>query len=120
VATDHLIWFKLSYYQSVRKPQQSSMADDTPRTLVCLIEGISVVFKIMPTGGMNIMDLKNLVKEKGKNSMFSDVDAYDLTLWKVGISMASDSTTDSFCRFIFHSFPKISESTSLVKTCQAQ
>jgi hypothetical protein len=54
--------------------------------LVCLIEGESVIFDIMPTVGM-IKRLKVLIKEMGKNGVFSNVDAKDLTLWKVGMSI---------------------------------
>jgi hypothetical protein len=39
--------------------------------------------------------LKDLIKEKGKNGVFRGVDAHDLTLWKVRMTMASDSTTNS-------------------------
>ena len=73
------------------------MADDAPRTLVCLIAGESSLFKVRPTGGMDIIDLKDLIKEKGTNATGHAVLAKDLTLWKVRMTMASDSdsTTNS-------------------------
>jgi hypothetical protein len=71
------------------------MADDTPRSLTCLIEGQSEVFGVKASGGMMIMYLKDLIKEKGKHSVLTNVDAFTVTLWKVGVSMASDSTTYS-------------------------
>ena len=71
------------------------MADDTLRTLVCLVSGESSPFKVNPTISMNIMDLKGLIREKGINRVFSSVDAKDLTLWKVRMTMASDDTTNS-------------------------
>jgi len=67
------------------------MADDAPRALQCLIEGESLLFKVKPTGSMYIADLKDLIKEKRKNGVL----AKDLTLWKVRMTMASDSTTHS-------------------------
>jgi len=73
------------------------MADDTLRTLVCLIAGESSLrlFKVNPTVSMDIMDLKGLIKEKRKNGVLSGVDAKDLTLWKVRMTMARDDTTNS-------------------------
>jgi Crinkler effector protein N-terminal domain len=72
------------------------MADDALRSLVCLVEGDeSLRFIVEPTGSMNIIELKILIKEAGKKSVLSDVDANDLTLWKVRMTMASDSTTKS-------------------------
>jgi Crinkler effector protein N-terminal domain len=71
------------------------MADDVLCALQCLIEGDSSLFKVKPTGSVDIMDLKDLIKEKCKNGVLSGVDASDLTLWKVRMTMASDSTTNS-------------------------
>ena len=59
------------------------MADDAIHALFCLIEGQSSVFKIKPTGNMQIYDLRALIKEKKKDSVLSGVDPDDLTLWKV-------------------------------------
>ena len=71
------------------------MADDAPRALNCLIEGDSSPFKVKPTGSNDIIDLKKLIWEECKNGVLSSVDASDLTLWKVRMTMASDSTTNS-------------------------
>ena len=68
------------------------MADDAIRALICLIEGESSLFRVKPTGSMVIIELKELIKEEGING---SVNAMDLTLWKVRMTMASDSTTDS-------------------------
>jgi hypothetical protein len=43
---------------------------------------------------MDIMELKDLIFEKGKHSVLKGVDAKDLILWKVRMAMASDSTTN--------------------------
>jgi hypothetical protein len=67
------------------------MADDALGALFSLIEGESVLFKVEPTGSM----LRELIKEKGKNGVLKSVNAADLTLWKVRMTMASDSTTNS-------------------------
>ena len=71
------------------------MADNTPRRLICVIAGESALFRVQPTGSMDIIDLKNLVKEEGKNGVLHNVDAKDLTLWKVRITMASNSIPNS-------------------------
>ena len=71
------------------------MADDAPRALTCLIEGDSSLFPVSVTGDENIMVLKDLIREKRKNGVLSNVDAADLTLWKVRMITASDSTTNS-------------------------
>jgi hypothetical protein len=71
------------------------MADDALRTLVCLVEGDRSLIKVKPTGSMDIIDLKNLIREEGRNGVFRSVVAKDLTLWKVSMSMASDNTSNS-------------------------
>jgi hypothetical protein len=71
------------------------MTDDGSRALVCLIAGESTVFRVRPTGKDDIIDLKGLIKEIGINSTEHAVLAKDLTLWKVRVTMASDSTTNS-------------------------
>jgi hypothetical protein len=71
------------------------MADDSPRALLCLIEGDSSPFRVKLAGDTDIIDLKDLIKEKRKNGVLSNVNAKDLTVWKVGTTMASDSTTNS-------------------------
>ena len=70
------------------------MADDAPRTLICLIQGTSTLFKSKPNGSSDIMDLQEMIKKNNSNYLQS-VDAGTLTLWKVRMTMASDRTTDS-------------------------
>jgi len=71
------------------------MADDTRRTLVCLIEGDSSLFSVKAAGNMPILKLNDLIVEKRQNGVLKNVDAADMRLWKVSMSMASDSTTHS-------------------------
>jgi hypothetical protein len=54
------------------------MADDAPRALICLIQGESVLFRVEPKGSVDIIGLKELIKEKGKNGVLKNVDAVDL------------------------------------------
>ena len=70
------------------------MADDDHRTLICLIQGTSQLFKLKPNGSSDIMDLQEMIKNKNSNYLQS-LDTSALTLWKVRMTMASDSTTDS-------------------------
>jgi hypothetical protein len=89
-------------YELPTMPQSSiaddaSMADGVVRSLVCLIEGDTVVFPVESEGNSSIMKLKEDIKEKRKNGVLRSVDAVDLILWKVRVSMhrvASDSTTN--------------------------
>ena len=55
--------------------------------LTCLVAGESSVFSVMPKENKDIIDLRELVKEEGKNRVFRDVDAMGLTLWKVRMIM---------------------------------
>ena len=71
------------------------MADDTPRSLVCLIAGESSLFTVEPTGSTRLVDLKNLIKKEVINATENAVLAKDLKLWKVRMTMASDNTTNS-------------------------
>jgi hypothetical protein len=48
------------------RPRQLSMADDASRSLLCLIEGDSSLFRVKPTGSMDIMELKDLIFAKGQ------------------------------------------------------
>lgn len=43
---------------------------------------------------MDILKLKMLIKEQLKNGVRGSVDAPDLTLWKVRMTMANNSTTN--------------------------
>jgi hypothetical protein len=75
-------------------PTLPTMADNALCALICLIEGNSSLFRVEPTGDMNmIMMLKKLIKEEVTNAT-EHVLAEDLTLWKVRKTMASDSTTN--------------------------
>jgi Crinkler effector protein N-terminal domain len=76
------------------RSQQSSMADDATRALICLITGESTVFKVQPNRRDDIMDLKELIKGEGKNGVLNSVLAKYLILWKVRTTMASDSSTN--------------------------
>ena len=58
------------------------MADNALRVLICLVEGDSSLFKVEPTGDMDIMDLKDL-KWENKNHVLNGVDSNNLILWKV-------------------------------------
>ena len=71
------------------------MADDSLRALLCLVEGEPFVFRVKPAGNTDIIDLRGLIKEERKNGVLSNVDAAVLTLWKVGTTVASDSTANS-------------------------
>jgi hypothetical protein len=70
------------------------MTDDASRTLIP-IEGELSPFVVKPTGSMMILELKELIREECKNGVLSSVLAKDLILWKVRMTMASDSTTNS-------------------------
>ena len=71
------------------------MADNAARALICLIEGESQLFRVKPTGSMDVITLKELVKDSGKNGVLSSVASKDLTLWRVRVSMASADAADS-------------------------
>ena len=73
---------------------QLNLANDALRGLICLIEGDSSLFIVEPTRSIDIIDLKELIKEKGINTTEHAVLAKDLILWKVRLTMASDSTTN--------------------------
>jgi hypothetical protein len=61
----------------------------------CLVEGENTVFPVTAPLTTPIYVLKDKIKEERKNGMLSRVDASDLTLWKVRMTMASDSITNS-------------------------
>lgn len=71
------------------------MSDDSPRALVCLIEGDSSPFRVELSGNKFIIALKNLIKEEGIDPTEHAVFAKDLTLWKVKMTMVSVSATNS-------------------------
>ena len=62
-------------------------------TLTCLIEGDSSPFIVEPKEDISIMKLKDLIHEKGISATEHAVLAKDLLLWKVRMTIASDSTT---------------------------
>jgi hypothetical protein len=70
------------------------MSDNTYLTL-CLVEGGTAIFPVMTSPTVLICELKEFIKEKGKNRVLNGVDAQDLKLWKVRMTMAGDSTTNS-------------------------
>jgi hypothetical protein len=70
------------------------MADDASRSLLCLIEGESNIFRVEPAGSDDIIALKKLIKEEGINPAKHAILAKDLILWKVRMAMARDSTTN--------------------------
>jgi Crinkler effector protein N-terminal domain len=60
------------------------MADDALRTLYCLLEsGDGVPFKVKASVDDDIGDLQKMVQHERRNGALRDVDATDLTLWKV-------------------------------------
>jgi hypothetical protein len=74
------------------------MADDSPRALVCVIAGESSPFIVELAANKNLIYLKGLIKEKGKNGVLSGIDATDLSLWKVRMTLVvirSDITGDT-------------------------
>jgi Crinkler effector protein N-terminal domain len=66
---------------------QSSMADYSPPALTCLIEGESSLFRVKPTTDIDMVDLKELIREKGINATEHAVLAKHLLLWKVRMIM---------------------------------
>ena len=68
------------------------MSDATYR-IWCLLEGENTLFSVLALPTISIGELKDLIKEK--NAKGINVDANHLTLWKVRMTMASDSTTNS-------------------------
>lgn len=57
--------------------------NDAVCTLACLIKGNSTWFKVKPTGSIDIVDLRKLIWEEGKNGVLRGVLAKDLTLCHV-------------------------------------
>jgi hypothetical protein len=60
----------------------------------CLVEGEAAIFPVTASPTIPIGELKDLIKEKGKNRALNDVAAKDLRLWRVRMTTASDSTTN--------------------------
>jgi Crinkler effector protein N-terminal domain len=68
-------------------PMQSSMAYYAPPALTCLIEGESSLLRVKPTTDIDMVDLKKLIREEGKNGVLASIDAKELLLWKVRMIM---------------------------------
>jgi hypothetical protein len=66
------------------------MSDGTYR-IWCLLEGENTPFPVIALPTISIGELKDLIKEKKAKGI--NADAHHLTLWKVRMTMASDSTT---------------------------
>jgi hypothetical protein len=71
------------------------MADDNATcAIVCLIEGESSSFEVTPSWDATTPTLKRLIRKEGINAD-RDILAKDLTLWKVRMTTANDSTNKS-------------------------
>jgi Crinkler effector protein N-terminal domain len=68
------------------------MSENTYR-IWCLVEGEDTIFHVIASPTSFISELKEAIKEKWKESVLRGVDAGQLTLWKVRMTMTSDSTT---------------------------
>ena len=88
--------------------------------LWCLVERDYKPFSVICPLTTPIGVLKKLIREEGIGSTSHAVLAKDLTLWKVGTTMAGKSITNSSCRLMLHSPPEISGRVSLVNTCKVQ
>ena len=64
-------------------------------TFWCLVEGDDTPLPIACPITTPIGMLKKLIREERKNGLLRKVDAIDLTLWKVKMTMVSISTTNS-------------------------
>ena len=85
-------------------PAQSAMANHPPHVgtqadnIVCVLwcvvsaEQTLTPFKIKATTNIDIGDLKEAIKEKGKNGALGRIDAKDLVLWKVSTSLWPSSS----------------------------
>ena len=69
------------------------MADNALRSLIYIIEGQSSPLEVEIAGDERIHNLKDLIRDRGRNRVFRSVNPKDLILWKVRISVESDSTT---------------------------
>jgi len=70
------------------------MSDNT-YTFCCLVEGDNTLFPVIALPTTSVFVLKDLIKGKGINATEHAVLAKDLILWKVRMTMASDSITNS-------------------------
>lgn len=67
------------------------MTDDTRRVLWCFIKGDSTPFPIAAPGNATMGQVKGLVWEQGKNSVFRRTDAMKIELSKVSSEWLADS-----------------------------
>jgi hypothetical protein len=77
------------------------MTDATYR-IWCLVEGENTLFPVIASPALSIGELKDLIKEKGKNGVLNSTDAKDLNLWKVRMTLVvirSDITGDTTLAF---------------------
>jgi hypothetical protein len=81
----------LSLTDTTPRPQAVTLLEDNFRVLLCLIEGDSTVFQVKAPINNNVLDLKDLIREKGINVQERYVLAKDLLLLKV----STTSTTVS-------------------------
>ena len=58
-------------------------AENAQYQLWCLVEGDSAPFPVTVSTGTHVAGLKELIHYKRKARILQDVDAADLTLWKV-------------------------------------
>jgi hypothetical protein len=71
---------------------------NTPKDFWCYVVGDNTAFPVVASSTTFIGKLKDLIKEKGKNGVLNSVDAKDLILWKVRMSLVvirSDITGDT-------------------------
>jgi Crinkler effector protein N-terminal domain len=77
---------KVSPTDSLPQPQatmSSVVSGIADLTLWCLVEGKSNIFKVKIPVNADIADLKKQIKKEREETVFRDVDPYDLVLWKV-------------------------------------
>jgi hypothetical protein len=78
--------------------EHSLPGDGTFRRLRCLNKGGATVFTVEVAGNKDINDLRELIREKGKNSIFATVDALQLVLLKVSDILESSFNTVTHLR----------------------
>jgi hypothetical protein len=76
--------------QQIIEIPRTAMSENTYH-IYCLVEGNSAIFPVIASPTTSISMLKYLIKEKRKHGVLSNIDATDLTLWRVRMTMASDS-----------------------------
>ena len=74
---------KPSSPQSSSRIQPQSYTQDGTRTLCCLIDGDSTPFDVTVPITRNVSDLNRLIWEEKGKGVLHDLNAADLTLWKV-------------------------------------